>query len=68
MGQDKEKTFKNMDHFGGEMKYFSDSILNGTDPKPDGEEGSADIRVLEAEVAALKSNWRGRVFAALLAD
>ena len=33
------KSFKNTDHFGGEMKYFSDCILNGTDPEPDGEEG-----------------------------
>jgi hypothetical protein len=35
VGQDKKKkNFKNTDHFGGEMKYFSDCILNGTDPEP----------------------------------
>jgi hypothetical protein len=30
------------------MKYFSDCILKGIDPEPDGEEGFADIRVMEA--------------------
>lgn len=56
VGQDKKiKTFKNTDHFGGEMKYFSDCILNGTDPEPDGEEGYADVRVLEGILEALKS-------------
>ena len=56
IGQDKsKKSFKNTDHFGGEMKYFSECILQGTDPEPDGEEGFADVRVLEGILAALKS-------------
>ncbi|MFL6451285.1 MAG: Gfo/Idh/MocA family protein [Bryobacteraceae bacterium] len=50
-----EESFKNTDHFGGEMKYFSDFILNGTDPEPDGEEGYADVRVLEGVLRALKT-------------
>ncbi|MBV8829615.1 MAG: Gfo/Idh/MocA family oxidoreductase [Acidobacteriaceae bacterium] len=55
IGQKKtNKSFKNTDHFGGEMKYFSDCILNGQDPEPDGEEGYADVRVLEAILRALK--------------
>ncbi len=49
------KSFKNTDHFGGEMKYFSDCILNGIDPEPDGEEGYADVRVLEGILQALKT-------------
>ena len=49
------ESFKNTDHFGGEMKYFSDCILNNTDPEPDGEEGFADIRVLEGVLEALKT-------------
>ena len=49
------RSFKSTDHFGGEMKYFSDCILNGTDPEPDGEEGYADMRVIEGIVAALRS-------------
>ena len=56
IGQDKStKSFKNTDHFGGEMKYFSDCILKGTEPEPDGEEGYADVRVLEGILEALKS-------------
>ena len=49
------ESFKNTDHFGGEMQYFSDCILNGTDPEPDGEEGFADVRVLEGILHALKT-------------
>lgn len=56
IGQTKsEKSFKNTDHFGGEMKYFSECILSGADPEPDGEEGYADVRVLEGIIRALKS-------------
>ncbi|WP_411903605.1 Gfo/Idh/MocA family protein [Methylorubrum thiocyanatum] len=49
------ESFKNTDHFGGELKYFSDCILNGTDPEPDAEEGYADIRVIEGILKALES-------------
>ena len=49
------RSFKNTDHFGGEMKYFSDCILNGIDPEPDGEEGLADVRVLEGILKALET-------------
>ena len=56
LGEKKSKqSFKNTDHFGGEMKYFSDCILNGTDPEPDGEEGFADVRVLEAIIHAVET-------------
>ena len=49
------ESFRNTDHFGGELKYFSDCILENRDPEPDGEEGYADVRVLEAILTALKS-------------
>ncbi len=56
IGQDKStENFKNTDHFGGEMKYFSDCILNNLEPEPDGEEGYADVRVLEGILEALKT-------------
>jgi predicted dehydrogenase len=59
MDQDESsKSFKNTDHFGGEMKYFSDCILSGQDPEPDGWEGLADIKVIEAALRSIKS---GRV-------
>ena len=56
IGEDKHKSsFKNTDHFGGEMKYFSDCILNDFDPEPDAEEGFADVRVLEGILKALET-------------
>lgn len=48
-------SFKNTDHFGGEMKYFSDCILNDTHPEPDVEEGYADVRVIKGILKALES-------------
>ncbi len=56
VGQDEShKSFKNTDHFGGELKYFSQCILDGQDPEPDGYEGLADVRVIEAIHRSLKS-------------
>ena len=49
------ESFTNTDHFGGEMKYFSACILSGETPEPDGEEGYADVRVLEAILRAHKT-------------
>ena len=59
VGKDQtHKSFKSTDHFGGEMKYFSNCILNGTDPEPDGLEGLADVRVIEAIYRSLESgSW-----------
>lgn len=50
-----EQSFKNTDHFGGEMKYFSNCILTGERPEPDAEEGYADVRVLEGILTALQT-------------
>lgn len=59
LGESKSSdSFKNTDHFGGEMKYFSDCILEDRQPEPDGEEGFADVRVLEGIVRALESGQR----------
>ncbi len=43
------------DHFGGQAAYFSDCILSGTAPVPDGQEGLADMRVLLAIEQAAKT-------------
>jgi predicted dehydrogenase len=56
IGEKKDNvSYKNTDHFGGEMKYFSDCILHDIDPEPDAEEGLADVRVLEAVERSLKT-------------
>ena len=57
IGKDeKHRSFKSTDHFGGQMKYFSNCIVEGTDPEPDGQEGLADVRVIEAIHRSLQSN------------
>jgi len=53
--KEKSQSFKNTDQFGGEVKYFSECILKGKDPEPDGFEGLADVRVLEAALRSLQS-------------
>jgi predicted dehydrogenase len=42
------ESFKKTDHFGGELEYFSECVLNNENPEPDGEEGMLDVRVLVA--------------------
>lgn len=56
IGQSKSRdSFKNTDHFGGELRYFSECILEDREPGPDAEEGLADVRVLEGIAEALRT-------------
>jgi predicted dehydrogenase len=41
-------TYTSVDHFGGQIEYFSDCILTGTPPEPDGAEGLADVLIMRA--------------------
>jgi glucose-fructose oxidoreductase len=41
-------TFGARDHFAPELLEFSDCVLRGREPEPSGEEGLADVRVLQA--------------------
>ena len=49
------------DHFAGQTAYFSDCILNGKRPVPDGEEGLADVRALLAIEEAAKTGQLQKV-------
>jgi len=51
-----EKLFSKTDHFGGELYYFSNCILNNDRPEADGEEGMLDVRVLVACEESLRTN------------
>ena len=51
-------SYKNTDHFGGELKYFSECVLENKDPEPDGEEGLLDVRVIEAIYKSLHTGSR----------
>lgn len=57
IGKDESsESFKKTDHFGGELKYFSDCVLNGRNPEPGGEEGLLDVRVIAAIEESLRTN------------
>ena len=42
-----KKKFAKSDQFAPELIYFSDCVLTNRDPEPSGEEGLADVRVIE---------------------
>ncbi len=52
------------DQFAPELLHFSDCIVAGRDPQPAGEEGVADLRVIEALYRAAASGRRVRLRAA----
>jgi predicted dehydrogenase len=47
-GKRTEKTFKPGDQFAPELIYFSDCIIHDRAPEPSGNEGLADVRVINA--------------------
>ena len=49
------ESFKATDQFGGELKYFSDCILEDREPEADGEEGLLDVRVIAAIQRSLET-------------
>jgi len=44
----RERKFPKRDQFGPELVHFSDCVLRGKDPQPSGEEGLADVAIIEA--------------------
>jgi predicted dehydrogenase len=54
-GKTEEKSFPRRDQFAAELIYFSRCILENKNPEPDGWEGLADIRVLNAITESAKS-------------
>lgn len=55
------ESFPTTDHFGGELKYFSDCIRENRRPEADGEEGMLDVRVLAAIEQSLKTGQPQRL-------
>lgn len=47
-GRTKRRVFKRRDQIAPELIYFSDCVLNDTQPEPSGREGLADIRIISA--------------------
>ena len=54
-GKETRTTFRRRDQFGPELIYFSDCISSGRDPEPSGEEGMADVRVIQALYRSMRS-------------
>jgi predicted dehydrogenase len=53
--KEQEKTFAPRDQFGAEITYFSDCILKGKEPEPNGVEGLIDVQIVEAMYQSAKS-------------
>jgi glucose-fructose oxidoreductase len=47
-GRQRTREFSKRDQFAPELVYFSDCVLNDREPEPSGQEGLADVRVIEA--------------------
>jgi glucose-fructose oxidoreductase len=56
-GKEHKRVFPKRDQFAAEIVYFSQCILEGQEPEPSGQEGLADVRVIEA---LLRSAREGR--------
>jgi predicted dehydrogenase len=47
-GKPREKTFPKRDQFAPELLHFSECVQSDAEPEPSGEEGLADVRIIEA--------------------
>ena len=56
-----ETRFPKMDHFAGQLSYFSDCILKETPPEADGYEGLADVKALLAIECAAATGMSQRI-------
>jgi glucose-fructose oxidoreductase len=52
-GKTSKEKFQERDQFAPQLRYFSDCVLNDTHPEPDGREGLADVRILQALHASI---------------
>lgn len=51
----KTQKFPKSDQFAPELLYFAKCILTGNEPEPSGEEGLADVRIMQAIVESAKA-------------
>lgn len=54
-GQTQECTFPPRDQFAAELLYFSDCVLQGKEPEPNGIEGLNDVRIIRALYHSIKT-------------
>jgi glucose-fructose oxidoreductase len=53
--RESKKKFGKSDQFAPELLYFSDCILKDREPEPSGEEGLADVRIIEGMLQSISS-------------
>lgn len=51
-----KRTFPKRDQFAAELVYFSNCVLNDKKPEPSGEDGLADVRIIQALLKSAKDN------------
>jgi predicted dehydrogenase len=56
--RERRKQFAKSDQFAPELLYFSDCVLNDRDPEPSGEEGLADVRVIQGMLRSIANGRR----------
>lgn len=52
---EEERIFAELDQFGAQLLYFSDCVLEGRDPEPDGEEGLLDVQIIQAAYESMET-------------
>jgi glucose-fructose oxidoreductase len=57
-GRTRKKQFAKSDQFASELLYFSDCVLNNRDPETSGEEGLADVRIIEGMLRSITTGRR----------
>ena len=55
-GKNEKKQYPKRDQFAAEISYFAECILKNRKPEPSGDEGMADIRIVEAIYKAIQTN------------
>ncbi|MCA3573256.1 MAG: Gfo/Idh/MocA family oxidoreductase [Aestuariivirga sp.] len=60
-GETVEKAFPQYDHFSGQAHYFSECILKGVRPEPDGGDGLADVAIMRAIEEAAKTGQAQKI-------
>jgi glucose-fructose oxidoreductase len=53
--RESRKKFSKSDQFAPELLYFSHCVLNDREPEPSGEEGLADVQIIEAMLQSISS-------------
>jgi predicted dehydrogenase len=59
--RESRKKFGKSDQFAPELLYFSNCVLNDREPEPSGEEGLADVQIIEAMLQSISSGRPVRV-------